>query len=908
MPPIVIRKVKLASTTGYGAPGEGFPRVHLVRNGVQMLAAVNGRGAYDANGPKKQRRKAKRKAAKARSYSTKARRKGISATKRAQYRRKATKATRKAKKRRSKAEYQKYVKRMARKAGLGRKELIRLLRGEGLSGKAAASVASCAVGGGGACASSPYGPGAASVSDTKAAAESVEAVVKKAKKRRKPDFSYIPNGPDAEIFFDNGKVKTMAGRKRKRKAGRKAARRGTRKVARRGKSRRSRSSSRRRTSSKRRSTKRSRKAGRRSTARGRGRRGMRRNGSDDFEMNGGLEYEANGDDFEMNGSDDFESNGYDFESNAKKRGKGKKRKSPSKASKFNKKLLKETGLLTDFGPEPVAGMMIDVLAAKLDSGEITLDAYKRLRKQVAKSYFPKQEGRGGKIGLTVTDPITGKSKVVKVPWKGKVRTAFGPYKRRKKGDMYTYEWDKGQKIPAWAMVGAYTGYEDQILSKFDADFAAKSNAAKTRILEARSRVAAAEQAELNRKIEKLSRKLASGQVDDPMTPNKRGSGRRRGKRRMSAAQLKYFGPKAKRRGKRKSSKRRSTRKGSKRRSSKRRGSSRRRVGSKRRRTGSKRRSSKRRGSSRRRVGSKRRSSKRRGSSKRRSRKGGRRSYKRRGRKGFRKNFMGDTSWGELAAAGILGAGGALALSMYAAPHLVPVLSFAGQHAGTLGALLLAFGGAAATIAIGKRVAPQHAEAVEAAALGMVAVAGGTALFSAAMSGMSGIPYVNTSGWGSRRPVGAYELRGAGAYELRGLGAYPQQALAGGQYAQAMASYELRGMGAYPQQALAGGQYAQAMAAYELRGLGQDTAPTQDILPAYSDTALDWMDAQAGGEYVNTQLQPIPPLFFQDPLKDIGVPNGTIGGGIPHVSIWDPTGESFVDPTATVGGNFDDPNV
>ena len=268
--------------------------------------------------------------------------------------------------------------------------------------------------------------------------------------------------------------------------------------------------------------------------------------------------------------------------------------------------------------------------------------------------------------------------------------------------------------------------------------------------------------------------------------------------------------------------------------------------------------------------------------------------------------MGDTSWGELAAAGILGAGGALALSMYAAPHLVPVLSFAGAHAGTLGALLLALGGAAATIAIGKRVAPQHAEAVEAAALGMVAVAGGTALFSAAMSGMSGIPYVNTSGWGSRRPVGAYELRGAGAYELRGLGAYPQQALAGGQYAQALASYELRGMGAYPQQALAGAQYAQAMAAYELRGLGQQPYD-QEILPMHADSALDWADQQAGGEYVNSQLQPAAPLFFQDSLDNLGVPR-MHGGGIPDVSIWNPTGEGFVDPTAQVGGNFDDPNV
>lgn len=875
----------------------------MTRNGVQMLAAVNGRGAYDANGPKKQRRKARRKTAKARSYSTKARRKGISATKRATYRRKATKATRKAKKRREKAEYQKYVKRMARKAGLGRKELIRLLRGEGLSTSAATKVAACTVGSGGACST---GEGGTNITSAQAAV-AAKIVKKAAKKRRKPDYSYLPNGSDAEIYFDNGKVKTMAGRKRKRKAGRKAARRGTRKVARRGKSRRSRSSSRRRTSSKRRSTKRSsRKAGRRSTARGRGRRGMRRNGSDDFEMNG-LEYEANGDDFEMNGrysyngSDDFEMNGDDFESNAKKR--KKSRKAPSKASKFNTKLLKETGLLKTFGPEPVAGMMLDSLAARFEQGQISSDQYKAMRKQIAKAYFPKQEGRGGKVGVTITDPITGKSKVVKVPWKGKVRTAFGPFKRRQKGGMYTYEWEKGEKIPEWALAGAYSrrDYDTMLRTAVGPEsFAQKAAEIENRILDARIRVQAAEKAELDRKIQKLQNKLASGKVDDPMTPNARSRGRRRGKRRMSAAQKKALIARLQG-GKRKAAKRRG------RKSSKRRGSSRRRMGAKRRSTGSKRRSSGKRRSTR--KGSKRRSSKRRGSSRRRARKGGRRrSPKRRGRRGFRKNFMGSTSWQELGAAGILGVGAALLLAQFVGPHLAPVLSFAGSYSGALGATILGLGGAAVTIALGKRFAPGSEETVEAAALGMVAVGavGGVGVALGKLtSGLSGIPYVNTSGWG-RRSVGAYELRGAGAYELRGLGAYPQQALAGGQYAQAMAAYELRGMGAYPQQALAGGQYAQAMAAYELRGLGQQPMD-QEILPMHADSALDWADQQAGGEYVNSQLQPTAPLFFQDPLADLGVPSSS-GGGIPMTSIWNPTGEGFVDPTATVGGNFDDPNV
>ncbi len=387
-----------------------------------------------------------------------------------------------------------------------------------------------------------------------------------------------------------------------------------------------------------------------------------------------------------------------------------------------------------------------------------------------------------------------------------------------------------------------------------------------------------------------------------MTPNARSRGRRRGKRRMSAAQMKYFGPKAKRRGKRKSSKRRSTRKGSKRRSSKRRGSSRRRVGAKRR--SSKRRSSKRRGSSRRRVGSKRRSSKRRGSSKRRSRKGGRRSYKRRGRKGFRKNYSisGDFDLMELGVGLVAGSVGVYLLQKFLSPMIVEAapgaLLYAPLLVGGLGGLV--------TSLIGQKVSSGK-DFVNASALGMLLFGGGLTVSNLLPKfGFNGIPYVNTSGWGSRRSVGAYELRGAGAYELRGLGAYPQQALAGGQYAQAMASYELRGMGAYPQQALAGGQYAQAMAAYELRGLGQQPYD-QEIMPMHADSALDWADQQADGEYVNSQLQPAAPLFFQDSLANLGVPRMN-GGGIPDVSIWDPTGEGFVDPTATVGGNFDDPNV
>jgi len=102
------------------------------------------------------------------------------------------------------------------------------------------------------------------------------------------------------------------------------------------------------------------------------------------------------------------------------------------------------------------------------------------------------------------------------------------------------------------------------------------------------------------------------------------------------------------------------------------------------------------------------------------------------------------------------------------------------------------------------------------------------------------------------------------------------------------------------------QYAQALAAYELRGLGQQ--PVDDgILPMHAHSALDWADQQAGDEYVNSQLQPAAPLFFQDSLANLGVPP-EMGGGIPTQSIWNPTGNTDVDQSATVGGIFDDPNV
>jgi len=862
----------------------------MTPNGVQMLAAVNGRGAYEENGPKRQRKKARRKAAKARSYSAKARRKGISATKRAKYRRKAAKATRKAAKRRKKADYQKYVKRMANKAGLTRKQFIRLLTREGLSKKEAEATAKCAYGSGSACTTKAGGSeGYSGRSEGPYGDRGLEVA-------RKILEQYSPNGSKAEIFFSNRKKGSGMARKTRRKAGRKAARRGHRKAARRRSHRRSRSSSRRRSSGRRRSSKRSRKAGRRSSGRRSSRGRFRRNGEDEFEMNG-HDYEANG----------FEMNPYDgFEANATKRGKSKRRKSSGGGDKkFAKLFAQSFGMPAGLSGKSAMGtIMLDRLAEQAMSGKISADAYKQLRKQIAKSMYPKQTGKGATIPVRVTDPISGKSKVMKVQWKGKVHTAFGPFERKRKGKGLTYlvkGGSKGEKIPDWAILGAYSDMDNRAMASLDPEWAADASARAMRIASVRERVRDEEMRELEEKIRRLeSRK---GSVSDPMTPNKRGSrGRRRGKRRMSAAQKKALVARLQA-GKRKA--RRKGRKSSRRVSSRRKG----RKSSRRKARRSSRRSS-RRGKGRRKARRSSRRSSRRGKARRSSRRSSRRG---KGRRGFRRNYgFGEISPVEALVGVSLGAVGVYLLQKYLSPKIVEaspsLLTYTPAIVGVLGAL--------ATTFLGNRFLESKRDFVNASALSMLAFGGGLTITQLLPQwGLNGIPYVNTSGWGSRRPVGAYELRGTGAYELRGaggmgayelrgaggLGAYPQQALAGAQYAQALA--------AYPQQALAGAQYAQALAAYELRGaggLGQQPMD-QELLPSHADAALDWADQSTGGEYVNSQLQPSAPLFFQDPLANLGVPSDS-GGGIPSTSIWNPTGEGFVDPSATVGGIFDDPNV
>ncbi len=839
-------------------------------NGVQMLAAVNGRGAYEdmmSNGPRRKAKKSRRKAAKSRRYATKARSTGISSRKRAKYRRKSAKASRRSSKLKKKAEFGKYIKRMAHKAGMTRKQLKRLLKGEGLTSKQVA-----------ACVGSPIAGGAGEVFKISPSKQQEIAAALSEQARggsRELTFNGRP-----EIYFDNRSEEHMEsnGRRRRRKA-RKSGRKSRRASARRS-SRRS-SSRGRRSSARRRSTKRSRSRGRRSSSRGR-RRGFRRNGSDEFEMN---PYSENGHEFEANGDDDFEMN-------AKKR--GKKRKGGG--DKFAKLYRQAFGVPKGVSGEAFMGQaMIDKFAQDYQSGRITFDQYKALRKQIASGAFPKQTGRGTRVSIRIQDPISGKSKVVSVPWKGKTRSAFGPFQRKSKGKGLSYlikGGSKGEKIPDYALLGAYSELDNAVMSSADPEWAAEAIARSRRISEARARVRDEEMEELQEKIARLESRR--GKVNDPMTPNKRGSSRRRGKRRLSAKQraaaLRNL---AKGRSKRRSYGRKSRKSG--RRRSARRG---RKVGRRKARRSSGRKS-------RRSYGRKGRKSARRSSRKgrkygrRRGRKAGRRRSHRRGRKagrrgrrGFRRNA---TEGAEFLLAAV-GAGVFGVLSLYATPQVASALSFAGEYASPLASLLLGGLAVGATLFVGKKLMEE--EKTEALALGMAAAAGGGVLFGIAQkAGIAGIPYVNTSGWGHKRyPVGAYELRG--------LGAYPQQALAGNQYAQALAAYELRGLGAYPQQALAGnGQYAQALAAYELRGLGQQPYD-QEILPQHADAALDWADQNTEGEYVNSQLQPAAPLFSQDSMANLGVPAGG-GGGIPSVSIWNPTGDPEVDPTS---GIFGDPNV
>lgn len=916
----------------------------MTPNGVTMLAAVNGHGAYDSyhgNGAKKHRRKAAKRTRKAARLRTRARGKGVSATKRAKLYRKAKRKTKRAKRSTKKASWHKQIKKLAHKAGMTRKQLIALIRERtGMTKSEAKAEVKDALA---PSSSFSYASPAAS------AYEGGEV------KWEAPEFKSWGNsksgthtgGKQTKLSFngrDTMSRNSLAGVKKYyrsisrhaskaeakralvKKFGSKLAQqalageggnmaRKTKKKGHRKARRRSRSTGY-RSAARRKGRKAHRRVARRSrrTTRTRGRRRMRRNGADEFEENGSDEYEANGADED----DDFAPN--------KKRGKKKAKRKAAKAGKkgiFSNKMLRDLGVLRDAGnADPVASIVLDQLAERALNGSISVDQYKALRKQIAKSAFPAQKGSGKHmIPIQVTDPFSGKTKTVNVPWKGKVRTAFGPFKRRTKDGALSYEWEKGRHIPQWALVGAYSPKDYDVMVSKDPTWSAESNAIAARIHNLRLENAERHSKEIERKIEKLQAKLnrslystPGGAGDsrydegmDAMTPNARGRSRRkssrRGKRRMSAKQRAAFkkmiaAGARKRRGKGRRKTSRKARRSGKRRSSKRsyKKNGRRSYGRRKARKSGKRRST--RGRSRgRKFGRRkaRRSGKRR-SSRRSSR--GRRKTRGRGRRRMRRNGLADiTANLPKILAGTLGFVAQRGLTSVLGGYVAPMLSFAGSYAPLLTSLGVAVAGSLLAYMV-----PGYGVPI-ALGMGVSFAVDGLRTAVPSLPGLSGIPYMNTSGWGSRS-LSAYELRGLGQYELRGLGASPQQALA---------AYELRGLGASPQQALAGGYaqalaggYSQAMAAYELRGLG-----AEGILPSQADAALDMADqggeadslTMQGGEYVNTQLRPGLPEFWADPLSDIGVPGGA-GGGVPWKSIWNPD-QSGIDPT---GGIFDDPNT
>lgn len=941
MPAISVRRIPLADTRSYAAPGSGMPRVRMTPNGVTMLAAVNGHGAYDSyhgNGAKKHRRKAAKRTRKAARLRARARGKGVSATKRAKLYRKAKRKTKRAKRSTKRASWHKQIKKLAHKAGMTRKQLIALIRERtGMTKSEAkaevkdalapsssfsyASPAASAYEGGevkweapefkswGNSKSGTHTGGkqtklsfngrdtmsANSLAGVKKYYRSISRHASKAEAKRALVKKFGSKLAQQALAGEGGNMARKTKKKGHRKARRRSRSTGYRSAARR------------------KGRKAHRRVARRSrrTTRTRGRRRMRRNGADEFEENGSDEYEANGADED----DDFAPN----KKRGKKKAKAKRRISAASKGIFGNKMLRQLGLIEDFGgANPMASILLDRLAERAQGGQITLDQYKALRKQIAKAAFPKQKGSGKHlIPVEVTDPFSGKTKMVKVPWKGKIRTAFGPFKRRTKDGVLSYEWEKGEHIPDWALQGAYSR-GDLMAMYSDPEFASESQAIYQRIQALRAQNAGRESAEIDRKIEKLKDKLARvknkslyNTKSDAMTPNARGRSRRkssrRGKRRMSAKQRAAFkkmiaAGARKRRGKGRRKTSRKARRSGKRRSSKRRSSKRsykkngrRSYGRRKARKSGKRRST--RGRSRgRKFGRRkaRRSGKRR-SSRRSSR--GRRKTRGRGRRRMRRNGLADiTANLPKILAGTLGFVAQRGLTSVLGGYVAPMLSFAGSYAPLLTSLGVAVAGSLLAYMV-----PGYGVPI-ALGMGVSFAVDGLRTAVPSLPGLSGIPYMNTSGWGSRS-LSAYELRGLGQYELRGLGASPQQALA---------AYELRGLGASPQQALAGGYaqalaggYSQAMAAYELRGLG-----AEGILPSQADAALDMADqggeadslTYQGGEYVNTQLRPGLPEFWADPLSDIGVPGGA--GGVPWKSIWNPD-QSGIDPT---GGIFDDPNT
>lgn len=877
---IRVTEVPLRETTSYEAPSLRN-RVRMTRNGlgVQMLANVNGEGAYEANGRRKQRRKARKHARRAKSWSRAAKRSRSRSSRRYAYKQ-AKRYGKKSRKRWRKYNDKTAMKRMAHSVGLKRKELEAILRAKGATKAEAKAEAKAATSGGGG-----GGGGAAYQSASEARDGNVYG----------DDFQfYSPNGRRRGRRSDSvsrsrsnrkaarrwsgseGNMARRKGRKSRRSArrGRRSNRRG---YGRARKTRRSRKSYRR---SRGRSRRKSRGRGRRRSKRG-SRRRFRRNGEGAFEMNG------------------------------RRRWRGKKswrrRGGYNKRGGVSKKFLKSLGLDAEEYGNPLQAMLADELIAK-HSGDP--DKLQKALKRLASATNPSQYRKGRfKIPVeVVVDPITGKKKRIDVPYYGKARVAYGPYRRKVRKGRLTYEYKKGKHIPTWALVGApskkfFESHRDLYASQLSMLEAARREGA--------GRVEARSQKAQEKLLKRFWATAAGEDGGDMYTPNRRrgrksrrGRGRRRFSaraRRASMRNLRKAWASNRRRGRkgrkgRKYGRRRSKRRGRKsyRRNGRKRGRSRRRGRGRR---GSKRRS---RGRRRGRKGGRRRGRKR---GRRRSKRGRGRARRRgRGRRRFRRNAAEDilSSVKEGFSIGLPVAGG-LAVSRLAGgflEQLAPVQGVFGASGplGTFGrpallALVAAVGIPAAIAMLPGMIGHEKAMLV-AAGLGgsVIASVFGTFVPSSGLAGSIG--WENTSGWGRKFPMGAYELRGLGAYETRGNQARPVQALAG--YTQAMAGA--------PRQAMAG--YTQAMAAYELRGLGDATY--DGVQPHQADAALTEAEALADveGEYVPRGWRPEQPLFYQDPLAQLGVP-GDMGGGVAARSIWLPGQD--IDETTTVGGLFDDPN-
>lgn len=939
------RKIPLDATRSYDAP-RGLRRVQMTANplGVQMLAAVNGRGAYETNGrTKRARKKARRARAKAQSWSRRARASRGSRGQRSWARKKAKKGWKKARKHADRYQYESTMKRLAKRAGMKKRDFEEawakgwLSKGEKKAAQKEAKREERRESGRGGAREYDYAGGSGDIdvvmggdtlSDMPASMNMNPgrgrhrqiAGLRKYYRRIEKHAGAKKAAAQMRKRFGSRLAKEaiegapMAGKRKRRRAGgskrrrRASTKRRTKRSSGRSRARKSRKSRKtRRSSGKRRSRSRG-----KSRSRGRSRGRMRRNGSPSTAAGQesynallssyGLSPSSGGSGLTPNKRRGKSRKKWASGKKSRKWGRGKSRKSYGRKGRGGgggyggmlKKLAKRFGIPKDMLPDydeysnPLAGPIVEAVSRGISDPD---KKDKAIRAVVDELYGKQYRKVRAKVPVEIADPITGETRTHWVPVRHKAQVRFGPYSRRMYKGRLSYESKKGKHIPKWALAGAPSK------EYYDANRDFYDNVFSSRYSGERDKAATKAQEKMAKRVAKL---LSEG---DTFVANKRGGKRRRGKGRGRArGSWRKRGRKGGRRmsgrGRRKLSRlargRRRNKRGQFRRNGKRRGS---RRGKRR---GSKRRSSKRRG-----RGGKRRSSKRRGRGKRRSRgrsrgKGRRRGRgRRRGGLRMRRNaFMAAVQ--QAFKSGLPYFGGFLA-------HRVGVWAI--QNFGLTGMLpasvqpyanlISAVAVAALGIGILDSTCPFGADTCDKASVGMAVSTIATAIgevgqmFGLSVPGLSGIGWENTSGWG--RPFGEYELRGLGRfgeYELRGLGGGVVQAAAGLGYTQAAA-----GLGYTQAAAGLGGGVVQAAAgygAYELRGL--DGVPTFDGLrPENADQALTESERwSAATEYRNSQMQPNPALFSEDRLTALGVPR-LMMGGVGTESIWLPE-----DPSVRVG--------